>query len=325
MAPTDTAATTPTTADPASGSGPVRVAFCERALAVGGPELGWMRDANAIRRDGAALRAQLSEDGYLLLRGLLPTALVAQARLSVLEFLDAQGQLDRTRPRLEGWIAPGADPALPQFLGGDKAVTHTPRFLAMAECAAFFDLFATLFGEPAMTFDFKWLRAFRHAPRPANPHSDIVFMGRGEIDRLITCWTPLGDIPPEQGALAVLSGSHRLESWRRVRETYGRADVDRDNIESSLSRDPLELVARYGGRWVTSSFAAGDVLLFGMHTVHSAMQNLTARVRISADLRFQPSSAPVDERWVGNEPLSNYGWHRTPVEPVESYRARWGI
>ena len=214
---------------------------------------------------------------------------------------------------------------MPSFLGGDKTVTHTPRFLAMAECAPFFDFFATLYGEAAMTFDFKWLRAFRNQPRAANPHCDVVFMGRGEVDRLLTCWTPLGDIAPEQGTLAVLSGSHRLESWRRVRETYGRADVDIDNIESSLSLDPIELVERYGGRWVTANFAMGDVLMFGMHTVHSAMENLTTRVRISADLRFQPSSAPVDVRWVGDKPLSNYGWYKTPVEPIASYRARWSI
>ena len=63
----------------ADAAGP-QVRFCERALVVGSPELGWMRDANAIRHDGAALRAQLAEDGYLLLRGLIPRELVARAR-----------------------------------------------------------------------------------------------------------------------------------------------------------------------------------------------------------------------------------------------------
>jgi hypothetical protein len=306
-----------------------RARMCEREFSVGGADLGWLRASDPHRDSLATLQQRLAEDGYLLLRGLLPRSEVEAARVAVLEELAARGQIDRSRPLAEGWIASpeqrAAHPPCGEFFGGDPAMTRTPRFLAMAESAAFLGFFSAFFGEPAMTFDFKWLRAFRSSPRPTNPHTDVIFMGRGEVERLLTCWTPLGDIGPEQGGLAVLRGSQALESYRRIRETYGRADVDIDNIESSLSLDPLELVARYGGQWQTASFAMGDALVFTMHTVHTGMENLTGRIRISADLRFQPAGAPIDERWIGETPRSNYGWHRTPVEPVASYRARWGI
>ena len=65
-----------------------------------------------------------------------------------------------------------------------------------------------------------------------------------------TCWTPLGDIPPEMGPLAICLRSH---TWPRLRETYGRSDVDRDLIPGHFSENPAELVEKFGGRWATAA------------------------------------------------------------------------
>ena len=58
-----------------------------------------------------------------------------------------------------------------------------------------------------------------------------------------------------------------------------------------------------GGRWLTAEkYEAGDVLIFGMFTVHESLDNATDRIRLSTDTRYQLASEPIDERWVGAVP-----------------------
>jgi hypothetical protein len=295
--------------------------LCGREIAFDGKQLAPLRDSNSILADSTALRSRMSEDGYLLLRGLIARERVIAARRVVLERLAESGKLDKHAPLTDGILAQGADG---EYYGGKKEVTHAPAMLNLAECPEFFGFFNRYFGEPAMTFDYKWLRAVGNESG-TKPHYDVVFMGRGETQNLFTCWTPLSDIGIDGGPLAVLVGSHRLDSYKKVRETYGKADVDRVNIDSNFSHDPLEIVEQFGGQWQTAEFKMGDVLIFTMYTMHAAIQNMTRRVRISADVRFQPASTPRDERWIGENPISNYAWRKTPTIPIEVSRKEWGV
>jgi ectoine hydroxylase-related dioxygenase (phytanoyl-CoA dioxygenase family) len=152
-------------------------------------------------------------------------------------------------------------------------------------------------------------------------HYDIVYMGRG-TQNVYTCWTPLGDVSYDLGPLALLVGSHRFE---RVKETYGRMDVDRDHVTGWFSNDPVELVDRYGGQWQTSEFRAGDVLIFGMFTMHASINNTSDRFRISSDTRYQLASEPVDERWIGPKPKAHYAWQKGETVPMEEARKKWGV
>ena len=129
-------------------------------------------------------------------------------------------------------------------------------------------------------------------------HVDWVYMGHG-TSNLLTCWVPVGDIPVEMGTLAVCEGSHRLPEFARLRETYEKMDWERDNLDGSgwFTDDPAEITHLFGGQWKTADFAAGDILLFGMATVHMSTPNTTRQVRISADVRWQPAAEPVDPRY----------------------------
>ena len=148
-------------------------------------------------------------------------------------------------------------------------------------------------------------------------------MGQGS-KRLHTVWIPFGDVEVEQGTLAMCTGSNRLESFSKIRQTYGRMDVDRDQIEGWFSREPQEIVEKYGGRWVTGNFAAGDVMIFGMHTMHASTTNLTNRFRLSCDVRFQPASEPADPRWVGVG--SGHTAHgEIALKPMAEARKEWGV
>ena len=78
-------------------------------------------------------------------------------------------------------------------------------------------------------------------------------------------------------------------------------DVDRDKVAGWFSSDPIEMVDRHGGRWGTHEFRMGDVLIFGMFTMHGSLDNHSNQYRISCDTRYQRADEPIDERWIGEE------------------------
>jgi hypothetical protein len=46
-------------------------------------------------------------------------------------------------------------------------------------------------------------------------------------------------------------------------------DVDRDHVEGWFSDDPREITEKSGGRWLTTNFSPGDILTFGLYTMHA--------------------------------------------------------
>ena len=92
-----------------------------------------------------------------------------------------------------------------------------------------------------------------------------------------------------------------------------------------FSNDPVEVMDRHGGQWQTSTFQAGDVLIFGMFTMHGSLNNVSNRFRLSTDTRYQLASEPVDERWMGEDPIAHYAWTQGETVPMEAVRAKWGV
>ena len=195
----------------------------------------------------------------------------------------------------------------------------------MLESPRLFELYERLFGGPARTFTYKWLRAVGNE-EATGAHMDHVYMGRGS-QRVMTCWVPFGDIPVGQGTLAICVGSHNEPGFEKLRNTYGKMDVDRDRVAGWFTMKPREITEAFGGRWLTGDMRAGDLLTFGLHTMHASTTNTTDRWRISCDVRFQPADEPADERWVGEDPRGHDRWMSEPekVVPMEVARARWGV
>ena len=139
----------------------------------------------------------------------------------------------------------------------------------------------------------------------------------------MTAWIPLGDLEPEQGTLMVLPRSHADEAYDAVRTRYGALDVDRDapndpRASGHLTDCPDSWRKKDGMRvawdhdavlsatpaaarraWASEAFCMGDVVVFGMETLHMSTTNLGGDFRISCDTRWQPAADPVDERWAG--------------------------
>lgn len=185
--------------------------------------------------------------------------------------------------------------------------------------------------------------------------------------RLHTTWIPLQDTPVELGGLAVCQGSHRLPGFAHLQETYGKLDVERDGLDGTgagrgrrahdtpvsmmamltppphccagwFTTHPQEVSALDAGcQWRTSDFAAGDIVVFGMGLVHASTANLTDRVRMSCDVRWQPAADPVDERYMRpNEPRAKAGaWAKDGSDSsggaapdrvtIEQLKQRWGF
>ncbi len=289
----------------------------KHSLELNGRYLGLLRASNELVSDSNALHERMNEDGYLLIRGLHNREKVETARQFLLEKLDQNGQIDKSCTLWDGVATQGKRGA---FLGGNRAVTHNLAFLNVVESPEIMNFCEAYFDAPVITYDFKWLRVMSPGGF-TGAHYDIVYMGRG-TKYVLTCWTPLGDISLEMGPLALLVGSHRFEI---LKETYAKMDVDRDHVTGSFSSNPIELVDRYGGRWETSSFEMGDVLIFGMYVMHGSLDNTTDRFRISTDTRYQRADEPVDERWIGENPIAHYAWTNGKTIPMEEIRKRWDV
>ena len=268
---------------------------------------GELRDSNALLGDVPRLHARMGEDGYILLRGYLDRERVGAARRELVEKLDAVGLVDRRFPLSEA-IYSGSNAGLAgidrKAFAKDlrsgvalRSVVHRGRVIA------FFEEFL---GGAVRSLDYIWVRNVR-VGSATGCHIDWVYMGRGTRN-LYTTWIPMGDVPLEDGPLAVLEGSQHLAE---IQDTYGKLDVDRDKDHGYtggwLTKDVTTVQARYGRRWLTTEFQAGDMLVFGMFTLHCSLDNRSPvnRIRLSTDTRYQLASEPADERWVGEEPFGH--------------------
>ena len=275
----------------------------------------------------AELRARLADDGYLFLPGLNGRAATLAARDVVLDHFAAQGGVlvgADVAPRREGVLEARCGVGCVPFMEGANGVTGHPAVLGgVLESAALRAFFDGLFGGESRTFDFKWLRGVPTG-RFTGAHCDIVYMGRGTHE-LVTSWLPFGENPAEMGSLAILAGSHSLPGFARLRRTYGEMDHERDGLDGTgwLTMDPAE-PARFGGRWLTADFSPGDVLVFGMQTMHMSTTNVTRCVRVSCDVRWQAAAAPADPRYVGEIDIAAFakaGLGKEKVDIAEAVAA----
>ena len=126
-------------------------------------------------------------------------------------------------------------------------------------------------------------------------HQDYEFMG-GDPE-FYTVWIPLHDCPIEAGPLRILEGSHR----------YGIQEHEKENLH--VPEIPLDAAA--GDAWVEGQVNAGDVLIFHSLTVHAAAPNISDRMRLSLDCRFQDSRRTLNPSNLVFAGESGKSWEKT--------------
>jgi hypothetical protein len=268
---------------------------------------GALESSSHLLNDAPALRAKMQAEGYLFLPGYLNRAQVLEARAEVARRLEREGALDPHFAREE--LVARRDAA---FSMRPDLVKENASLLRVLYDGPMIAFYKTFFGEAVRHFDYTWFRAVEPG-RGTPPHMDIVYMGRGTHE-LLTAWTPLGDVSLELGGLMILEKSHLHE---RLNRNYAQKDVDRVcanktradgqplQIAGTLSRFPDKLRANLGGRWLTAQYRAGDLLTFTAKTIHASLDNQSNHIRLSTDTRYQPAAAPVDDRWIGDNPTAH--------------------
>lgn len=279
----------------------MNIQLCKKEM-VFPTQIGELRESNKLIGNIVALNARMKDDGYLLFRSFHDPDLVMEARKKILSSISQNKTISMNK------------------------IAKSPEVIRILESPNLFKLFNDFYGEPAITFDFKWLRAVE-PDAYTGIHYDNVYMGRGS-KRLLTAWTPFGNTPPDLGTLAVCVGSHK-SAFQKLQKTYGQIDVDRDEIRGGgwFSHDPDEISRKFGGEWKTAHFNAGDIIIFGMLTLHCSTRNLTNQPRLSCDTRFQPISDKTDDRWYGPNQTGHtlFGNESSSAETIEEAKKRWGV
>ncbi|KAL5011123.1 hypothetical protein ScPMuIL_013428 [Solemya velum] len=296
-------------------------------------ELQKMQDSNHFLGDPDMLHRELHDKGYLLIRNFHDRQDVIGAKLAVLQHIRKCGVSLQADGWRDGVMRKTCGIDNVPFMEGRNDITHSEELKRVFEGERPYKFFREFLGCNARTFDFKWLRA---VPRDTftGVHVDNVYMGRG-TKHLYTLWTPIGDIPAEMGVVAVCEGSHRLPGFQILQDTYGSLDVETSRLKGTgwFTTDPFEITRRFGGKWKVFDFKAGDVLIFGMRTVHMSTTNKTEFLRLSCDTRWQSADKPADPRYIGNfkNPDPRFGLYGEEIKceeeetTMDELRIKWGF
>lgn len=262
-----------------------------------------LRDSSAIAQDEAALRSRIDEDGYVFLRGALDRDAVWEARDEIFTRLAEVGEIQT--PVRDG-LSTGTSrrhELVDDFGAFLKSIAEGRKLRNVTHAGNIVSIMKRILDGDVRAFDFLWLRVM-HPGRASAFHFDHVYMNRG-TENLFTVWTPLGDITLDEGPILLVEKSH---TWTDLIEKYRGFDVDKDNSRPGhVTLDPVSLARERGARLLSAEFRAGDVLIFPMFLLHGSLDNRSpiGRVRLSSDARYQRATDPIDERWIGENPVGH--------------------
>ena len=293
----------------------MRVEFQRKQMEFPTAQFGYLRDSTEALADIDELRRRIAADGYLFIRGLIDRDAVLEARRVVMEHLREQHALVEGTPLMEG-VMPRDGRSV-----GMKRVAYRPEVLRVLEGPELQSFYRRFYGEEPATFDHKWLRAVGerevhrlahgrgvHGPgqRAREHRVDPV---RGYPDRAGHAGRVRGIAPPgqlRQGAGDGTAGP----TWIVTAPRAGSARIRKRSATGSVAAGS------------PPTLRAGDIVTFGLYTLHGSTNNTTNRFRISCDVRYQPASEPMDARWGGDSPTGHYG---TAAIPMADARKRWGL
>lgn len=282
-----------------------------------------MVDSASLLDNPTALRARLAEDGYLYLKGVVDKEAIMAARQEVFERLVKVGEI--REPAIDG-IATGdsrrkeLEPDLGAFW---RSVSEGRKLRAASNGRDMQRIMSLIFGEPARNQDYIFLRAGAQG-RATGLHFDYPFFTRAH-DKVCTVWMPIGDVTVEDGPVVVVEGSNR---YRDLIDPMIGFDISKDNTrKADFGADAISFAQSRGTRLLTQNFEAGDIALFGMYTAHGSLDNHSPinRVRLSCDLRWQPASLPLDDRYFGDPPKGTTGASYGELNGAKPLTQEWHV
>ena len=251
------------------------------------------------------LHLKLDRDGYLFFPGLIDTREIQAARNAVFKHLKDVDELED--PYEEGIFS---HRSRRDELYNDRGefwemVSNGELLRKVSNGPTLQKIASKIFGSPAVGFDYLFLRAVPRG-RFTHLHCDSGFFTRF-TKKVLTCWIAFSDITVDKGPLFVIEGSHKFMD---IRKNFDNFDVVFNKEQkASIDEDPVSFANKRNAKLLTTNFKPGDVLIFGMHTLHGAFENHATddRIRLTCDIRYQPISEPRDPRYFGVSPEGTTG------------------
>lgn len=268
-----------------------------------------LRDFDGAALNSVDVRAELDTHGFVLLRGLLSTKDLHPLLADITAVLNLAGWLRSGGDPLDRIANPGAacceDDSV--FKSVYDRVFCLPSFHELPHHPVLQQVMKVLVGQHLLVHPKPVGRLifpnFARAITPA--HQDYTAVAGDE--ETFTAWLALHDCPIEEGPLRVLDGSHRFGS----QPTAGQTGC----IPPGTER---------GGAWVGGEINAGDLLLFSSLTVHEAAPNLSSRLRISLDWRFQSYERPINPGVLVFAGSGRRSWEKTYAHwPSDALKYYW--
>jgi hypothetical protein len=292
-----------------------------RGVEIPAPLIAELRDSSDCRSLPDSLQDRLSEDGYVLLRSVVPPDHVLAAREEILMRLASVDEI--ACPAIEGIVTGRSrrlelapDPGL--FW---KSVSEGEALRRVTHGPAVRHLMAALFGEPVVGHDLIYLRAA--APgRALDVHYDYPFF-TNKTERVLSVWLALGDVPVTDGPLLIIEGSNQYEDLIGEMSAIDQAAPLTRKL--AYDQSAISLAIERKTRILTTDFGAGDVIVFSMLTAHGSLDNRSTigRARLSCDLRYQPDADPRDSRFFGPDPVGLTGDGYAGLNGAKPLTASW--
>jgi hypothetical protein len=170
---------------------------------------------------------------------------------------------------------------------------HGPAVFEMLRCPGLLDLVECFIGPEIFSNPVQHVRIkVPESREPRDPVSGALKMGatswhqdngvvlpEADDTQILTVWFPLRRAGMEHGCLRVVPGSHKRGLLDHCPGGPGGLQVP----ERVASRE----------RAVPLPMEPGDVLFFHKLTLHSSLPNLSDEIRISFDLRYNPTGQPT--------------------------------
>lgn len=237
-----------------------------------------------LHSQSEALRVQLAEEGYALLRGVIEQTAVRQVGRDLVAVLREEGLPvgDESDPYSFDWEDMPTDVnnilsrTRPQLFGVESLhlLFHSAPLMALAT--------ALVQGE-FIPHPHKQVRVQPpvrqgDTPQITGAHQDYLY-NQGSTE-MVTVWVPLGEVHRDMGGLEVLPRSH-LGGLIQPRQ-----GLVEGSITYSVENEPST------EEWFCPNYELGDCIAFHSLTLHRASANRSGRVRVSADCRYQAISEP---------------------------------
>jgi len=252
------------------------------------------------------LHREIASKGYVLVRNVLPRPDISKVLSEVAEVLSRAEWLNPAHDpadRLANAAAACGDPD-PAFKTTYREVFNLESFHALPHHPQLKAVMKMIVGERVLIHPKPIGRLiFPNSERlRVHAHQDYRFMN-GDPE-CYTVWIPLHDCPTEVGPLQILEGSHHFGF--------------QTHIDENLHVPEIPAGAEMGDEWAGGDINAGDVLIFHSLTVHAAAPNLSDRMRISLDCRFQDYARAINPANLAFAGDSGKSWD----EIYQSWRSR---